>query len=133
MRPVCEEHDHKYEPGPWRVCKRCGGESPLIALLRKSPPEGEATFGATKAIPLLANLMQMHRERLPLWTVYNHPTDHPNYFVARMFMTLPEAEATPVCLLSDALEPIQAQLAALGLTKLMRHPNDDPKIMETWL
>jgi hypothetical protein len=33
-RRICDQHDHKYEPGPWRVCRRCGGESPVLRLIK---------------------------------------------------------------------------------------------------
>lgn len=73
-------------------------------------------------------------EGLSIWTVYDHPKDVPDYFVARRSV----AGANGVALTNDAfvstdLNELRAELMARGLTRLMRSPEDDPVIMETWL
>jgi hypothetical protein len=90
-------------------------------------------MSASDPIPPVAVLLHQLREQLPMMTVYDHPSDWPEYYVARLFVTLPELTATPVCFVSGDLQPIHDQLTALGLRRMERHPQDDPAIMETWL
>lgn len=72
---------------------------------------------------------------LTMWTVYDHPTDYPNNYVARRF----EVDAngprpTDSIIITPDLEALRAMLAfELGLTCLTREPGDDPKIVEVWL
>jgi hypothetical protein len=73
------------------------------------------------------------RERLPMWTVYDHPTDYPDVYVARLWLSLPEPVALPMTLACPELDPLREELANLGLTSLHRQPGDDPAILETWI
>lgn len=81
----------------------------------------------------LPQILWEHRDRLPMFTVYDHPRDQPDVYVARLWLTLPKAEPTNLILSHPEIEAIRAELRGLGLTRLMRRPEDDPKIMETWL
>jgi hypothetical protein len=69
---------------------------------------------------------------LPIWVVYDHPTDFPNAFVARLWIGL---EATAEVLISDSLDEVRAMVAARypGAVCVARADGDDPKILETWL
>lgn len=67
---------------------------------------------------------------LPIWTVYEKPSDQPGHYVARLFVG---EEAQDLALISTELERIQAQLHASGFVRMVRSPNDDPKIIEVWL
>lgn len=68
---------------------------------------------------------------LSIWTVYDNPTDYPGKFVARMF---DGEQPTPNVIICDSLEQLREILAfQLHLTPLCRSPEDDPKIVETWL
>jgi hypothetical protein len=67
---------------------------------------------------------------LSIWTVYDHPSDFPDRFVARRFVL---DQPTEDYLYSEDIGSLRAVLMARGLTKLHRHPSDDPVIMETWL
>jgi len=73
------------------------------------------------------------RERLPMWVVYDHPLDFPNAYLARLWLTLPKAEATSQYMACADLEPLRDQLASMGFVKLDRHDSDDAKIIETWV
>jgi hypothetical protein len=69
---------------------------------------------------------------LPIWVVYDHPTDFPDAFVARLW----EGEApTDQVLMSDSLDEVRTMIAAQmpGAYCLFRMDGDDPKILETWL
>lgn len=72
----------------------------------------------------------MSETELPIWTVYDHPRDFPNVFVARLWMN---DKPTGEIMLSRDLEKLRDMLQAKGLVKLMRHETDDPVIVETWL
>jgi len=74
------------------------------------------------------------RDRLEMWTVYDHPLDHPEHFVARRWVIEAEGpRATGTLYKSAELERIRAAMRAFGLVKLDRDPADDPKIVEVWL
>jgi hypothetical protein len=72
---------------------------------------------------------------LTVWTVYDHPSDYPNHWVARRWVV---DEAGPTTYRSDVfvrddLNELRDQLSRMGLFPLGRSPEDDPTIVETWL
>ena len=87
----------------------------------------------TAMIPALVRFLYDLRERLPMFTVYDHPLDRPDVFVARLWTTLPEPNAVAFVLTAARLDTIRNALDALGLVHLSRNPEDDAKILETWL
>src|SRR5262245_28040730 len=74
-------------------------------------------------------------DKLSMWTVYDHPRDYPNTFIARRWEIGhgDEPVATTDIIESPMLGAIRTMLAAKGLTCLHRQWNDDPNIMETWV
>jgi hypothetical protein len=80
-----------------------------------------------------AKMLHALGSQLPMFVVTDHPSDEPEYFVARLYLTLPQNTPTNFTLKHPELEPLQDVLEALGLTKLMRDPADDPVIVEVWL
>lgn len=66
---------------------------------------------------------------LALWTVYDSPTDLPGRFVARKWLL---DQPTNDLLEDKTLDGLRAKLPP-GLTCLARSPQDDPKIVETWV
>lgn len=74
---------------------------------------------------------------LDLWTVYDHPKDHPDMWVARRFEIRGPIEggATPTSevVLGLTLKEIRVQLRAKGLVCLQRVPEDEEQIAEIWL
>ena len=81
----------------------------------------------------MARWLAQHRDFLPMFTIYDHPTDWPDFYVARLWWTLPEAKATDFTIMDRDLERIQTTIDALGMVRLDRSPEDDPKILETWI
>lgn len=75
------------------------------------------------------------RAPLHMWTVYDHPRDMPDKFVARLWRVDGDgAVATDSVIITETLEQMHAiLLAEMGLTRLARDPNDDPVIAEVWL
>jgi hypothetical protein len=70
------------------------------------------------------------RTDLPIWVVYDHPTDFPNNFVARLWLG---ERVTVAMMIGPNLDRLRAELERMGLVRLDRQPGDDPKILETWL
>jgi hypothetical protein len=72
---------------------------------------------------------------LAMWTVYDNPKDYPGKFVARRFdvdASGPKPSASII--VAEDLETLQDILQfEMGLVKLMRSPEDEPQIVETWL
>jgi hypothetical protein len=68
-----------------------------------------------------------------MWTVYGPNTsDQPGMYLARMFLTLPEAVPTNVLIRAVSLAEIR-DLLPEGLTVLPRSAEDDINIIETWV
>lgn len=73
-------------------------------------------------------------DALAMWTVYDHPSDYPDCFIARESFTGRGVIAhTHNTIQADTLEAIREQLVDRGLVCLPRQPADDPVIMEVWL
>ena len=72
---------------------------------------------------------------LAIWTVYRHPSDYPDKFVARRFDVDGEgARPTASIIIASDLETLRGILELeLHLTCLDRHPADEPQIVECWL
>jgi hypothetical protein len=77
----------------------------------------------------------MADEPLVMWTVYDHPDDQPDVFIARKWLIGigPEPVATGEVITSTSLDWIRFKLTRRGLVPLARDPKDDPMIVETWL
>lgn len=72
---------------------------------------------------------------LAMWTVYEHPSDYPDKFVARRFDVdgdgpKPSASVIVAGDLDQLREILQFELHLVCLT---RNEGDDPVIVETWL
>jgi hypothetical protein len=70
---------------------------------------------------------------LSMWTIYDHPTDYPDCYVARQFLVGRETSITDNVLVSTDIDQLRQTLMNAGLTCLTRNESDDPKIVETWL
>jgi hypothetical protein len=67
---------------------------------------------------------------LPIWVVYDHPSDLPDHYVARLWRG---AQTTSVAIIDTDLERLRETLERMGLVHLDRMEGDDPAILETWL
>lgn len=68
-------------------------------------------------------------EPLPIWVIYQNPTDRPGLFVARKWLL---DKATEELFEATTLQMVRDQLPT-GLTCLPRSPMDDPVIVESWV
>jgi hypothetical protein len=73
-------------------------------------------------------------EVLGMWTVFDHPSDFPHCFVARLALVSRGAALilTEDIVTADTLCELR-RLLPPGLIRIERHPNDDAKIVEIWL
>ena len=68
-----------------------------------------------------------------MWTIYEHPLDHPDFFVVREFTITPEGPIpSPFAALSPTLEHARASIPR-GCFCIDRAENDDSVIVETWV
>lgn len=75
----------------------------------------------------------LHPRFLEIWTVYEHPRDYPDKYVARKSLaTHPEPTRTDDMFTADSLNEVRALLPP-GLYCFHRSPEDDPAIVEIWL
>lgn len=72
---------------------------------------------------------------LRMWTIYDHPPDYPDKFVARMFeVNANGLRPTGSIIIGSDLEKLRNVLQfEMHLVKLMRNSEDNSKIVETWL
>jgi hypothetical protein len=74
------------------------------------------------------------RGALNIWTVYDHPRDIPDKFVARRFETGKHGSiATDDVLVAVDLEELREVFERVGLYRMNRKDGDDAKIVESWL
>jgi hypothetical protein len=71
---------------------------------------------------------------LAMWTVYDSPSDYPGKFVARRFyVDASGVKPSGSIIIAENLETVRYILCAeMGLIRLTRNEEDDPKIVETW-
>jgi hypothetical protein len=74
-------------------------------------------------------------DRLPMWVVYDHPRDHPDGFIARMWYSLPRSMSTDRTLTAATIDELRKAIRCQspGVVRIRRHPQDDQCIVEVWL
>lgn len=73
---------------------------------------------------------------LPMWTIYDHPSDFPHDYVARQWLVSKGGTvATDIAYAHPNLTVLRAAVRAVlpGATCLPRDPKDDPAVVETWV
>lgn len=75
---------------------------------------------------------------MTMYTVYNHPTDHPGHIVVRAWDVVrgdPEPRPHPKAFLFDYIDLAREWILGQypGAHRLPRQPSDDPKIAEVWI
>ena len=73
---------------------------------------------------------------LSMWTVYDHPKDHPDHFIARRWdIGIGRGQPTSETILSEDLGELRDRLIERypDLYCIPRQEDDDPVIVETWL
>lgn len=71
---------------------------------------------------------------LPMWTVYDHPSDYPSNYVAReSFVNQNGVNGYGGFIICSNLDWLRIWLQQHGLVCIGRMPGDDPKIVEVWI
>ena len=71
----------------------------------------------------------MKQARIPLICVYDHPTDYPDKFIARLWdCNVP----THIMASADTLEELREKIPS-SMVRMDRLPKDDPCIVEVWI
>jgi hypothetical protein len=71
---------------------------------------------------------------LPIWVVYDHPSDYPEQYVARQHIVSGDGDRpTGSFVATKVLDDIRELMIKLGLVCITRSDEDDPVILETWL
>jgi hypothetical protein len=72
--------------------------------------------------------------RMSIWTVYDHPTDFPNNYVAREWIIEngKERPGTNIIIAPD-IERLREVLRRGLFHPIPRSENDDPVIVESWI
>ena len=73
---------------------------------------------------------------LVMWTVYKHPKDYPDEYVARKFVITEDFyRPSNESISSRSLRDVRNVLRSLyrGLIQLKRPPDDEPHIVGVWL
>jgi len=71
---------------------------------------------------------------LEMWTVYDHPADYPDHYVARKWLVgkkYAEPEATDEILIDADLDELRKRIPP-WLYCMPRQEGDDSKIVEVW-
>jgi hypothetical protein len=72
-------------------------------------------------------------DKFRLWMIYDHPSDYPDSYVARLSVISSGVfEDTNEMFIADTLEEVR-KLLPRGLACLSRDPDDDKAIVEVWL
>lgn len=74
-------------------------------------------------------------ESLEIYTIYDHPSDHPEYFVVKRQIINGTGHYWDLNYIfaSIYLEECRDEMIKLGLCPLPRYPEDDPVIIESWI
>jgi hypothetical protein len=76
------------------------------------------------------------RGALSMWTVYDHPRDYPDCFVARRWESSggsPEPVATADMIAAHDLKELRDCFFNAGLVVIPRAESDQPQIVEVWM
>lgn len=74
-------------------------------------------------------------DELPMWVVTDHPSDFPQFYVARKNVWDGNDRYVPTgeMILRATREEIAEEMEAMGLVFVARSDLDDPVILGTWL
>ncbi len=67
---------------------------------------------------------------VPIITIYQHPADYPDKYVARVWDV---NRPTNLAAVADTYEELMEAIPTNQMTKMTRSPADDPVILETWI
>jgi hypothetical protein len=68
-----------------------------------------------------------------LWSVYDHPVDHPDCCAVRKILVEEDGLSPAEWQRFQTLQAARAALSRRGLIRVPRAEQDDPALVETWL
>ncbi len=76
----------------------------------------------------------MIKTAMNIWTIYAHPLDYPDNFVARRWVMLDggKFEPTTDIIIADTLDIVRSKLPP-GLFRIERFETDEPQVVEAWM
>lgn len=80
-----------------------------------------------------ASVIARERGVLSLWTVYDHPLDFPDGFIARRHEASAAGSIASQDVITGELAVIRQAMQMCGLFCMPRADADDRKIVETWI
>jgi hypothetical protein len=92
------------------------------------PEDEELTVAFAQAL-----LRDIDRQRLPMFTIYDHPEDFEDTYMARLWYSLPQPTPTAVVIHAPTLKALRDFCAWTGARVMPRSPGDDAYIVESWL
>lgn len=93
------------------------------------------TFGFPEVPPdVESRVIQLDKDVLPIWTIFAHPLDYPDGYVARQFLaTKTGPQPTTNEIYETNLSALRGVMARHGLYCLGRERGDEPQIVESWI
>jgi hypothetical protein len=76
---------------------------------------------------------QTSNDLLSIWTIYDHPADFPDLYVARRFVTGRDGPVATPDVLQGELSALREAFYRCGLVCMTRSDEDEPQIVESWL
>ncbi len=74
------------------------------------------------------------QDKLMIWTVYDHPTDWPDWFVARRFeVAAGECRPTEDVVMTRTLDELRIHFGERGFSFLCRNEGDTPGVLGCYL
>jgi hypothetical protein len=67
---------------------------------------------------------------LPMWVIYENPTDFPGETIARLWQN---DVATQQTIQGASLDQLRKRFISMGFVSIGRFEQDDPKIVEVWI
>lgn len=68
-------------------------------------------------------------KKMPVIVIYDHPTDFPDKYVARLFDL---NQATSLAMVNNSIHQLRERLP-YGLIRMARSVHNDPCILEVWI
>ena len=70
---------------------------------------------------------------MEIWSVYDHPADHPRHCTVRKVLIEDDGLSAEDVELFQSVHEARSALARRGLTRVPRAQQDEPALLETWL
>jgi hypothetical protein len=80
-----------------------------------------------------SQLEAAQRGRTTVWTIYDHPSDHPVGFIARRFEVGRGVKTPTKDTLTGKIDDLRFALERAGFVKITHSKGDEAQIVESWI